>query len=370
MRITKASESVIWTNPKPALRSRHSYFPYACELDDGTLLASHVVAEAFESVDGTTRLSSSSDGGRTWELLPEVYDKSRYKTRTTDAMKITSLGAGKLILFGYEYFRDDPESTIGNPETGGLVDSRVILLRSFDNGMSWTEAEEIPCAWGRHVEASAPILVLANGDWATPITGFPRWDGSHTGEVCGRLLKSKDQGKTWDDGTVTMKLGETVSVYEQRVCQLERSGDIVAIAWNEDFKTGELYHNHYAISRDGGESFEGPFDTGIGGQASSVCAIGEDRLLALHAVRKDTERPGVYAFVVNLENGRWEIESEAVIWEPGFPMKKNESMADIFAYLKFGQPGAIRLSDGAFLTTHWAIEDGQGKTIAMKLVLE
>jgi hypothetical protein len=282
-------------------------------------------------------------------------------------MKPSSLGNGNVLLFGYEYFREDPESTIGNPLTGGLVDDRMVLLRSSDNGKTWTTPEEVTCSWGPHVEASAPITVLKNGDWVTPITGFPKWDGTMTGKVCGRLLRSNDQGKTWNDDTVIMTLGENVSIYEQRICQLEKSGNIVGISWNEDMKTGERMNNHYAISRDNGRTFEGPFDTGIRGQASSVCAIGEDRLLALHAKRRDTDRPGIYAYIVNLADGKWDIDSEELIWEPNFPILKDTKMAEIFSFLKFGQPGAILLSDGSILTTHWFVENGQGQTCAMKL---
>jgi len=370
MKIKKTDENIIWTNPKPILRSRHSCFPFACELDDKTILASHVIGEAFESVDGTTRLSISLDKGRTWELKPVFYDKSDYPVPTTDSMKPTNIGNGNLLLFGYEFFRDNPEYTLGNPETGGLLDSRLILLRSSDAGKNWSSAEEISCIWGRHVEASAPLLVLKNKDWVTPITEFSKWDGSHSVPLCSRLLRSNDQGRTWQDDTVIMQMGDNITMFEQRICQLEKSGNIVVIAWNEDLATGERFNNHYAISKDNGKTFEGPFDTGVRAQSSSVCAIGGDRLLALHSKRRDTDAPGVYACIVNLEKGEWDIETEELIWKPSFSMTKDTGMADIFAYCKFGQPGAIRLSDGTILTTHWIIECGQGKTIAMKLEIE
>lgn len=370
MKLTKSFESTIWTNPNPVLRSRHSCFPFACELDDRTLLASHVVEEAFESVDGTTMISKSTDGGRTWTLQPAAYDKSSYVVPRTDYLKLTHLGEGRLLLFGYEYFRDDPECAIGNPETGGSLDDRIVLLRSQDRGRTWSPPEEIYCRWGRHVEASAPILVLKNGDWVTPIAEFPKWDGHFSIPYSGRLLRSSDEGRTWNDDAVTMSLGDTVSVYEQRVCQLEKSGAIVVISWNEDLKTGKRHTNHYSISRDNGRTFEGPYDTGVLAQASSVLAIGGDRLLALHAKRRDTDRPGIYAFIVNLENGIWDVESEAAIWEPAAPVVRDPKMAEIFAFLKFGQPGAIKLSDGDILTTHWCIENGQGRTVAMRFKLE
>ena len=56
-----------------------------------------------------------------------------------------------------------------------------------------------------------------------------------------------------------------------------------------------------------------------------------------------------------------------MIWEPGM-MKKNEKMAEVFSYLRFGQPSAIQLSDRSYLMCHWVIiEDGNGKILWTKL---
>ena len=195
------ASSVIYENPLPQLRSRQSAFPFLCELPGGMLLASHAIGEAFESVDGTTYLSRSEDGGRTWN------------------------------------------------------DDAVCM-------------------------------------------DFPSGD---------------------------------VTCYEQRLCQLA-SGTIVCIGWNEDTATGA-------------------------------------RLLALHAVRRDTDRPGIYGCIVDFSEKTWRIEEKALVWEPVTPMLKNEKMAEIFSFLKFGQPGAIRLADGDVLMSHWCAEDGQYKTVATRIAL-
>ncbi|MDO5553861.1 MAG: sialidase family protein [Planctomycetia bacterium] len=358
---------ILWTNPQPLLRSLHSYFPGVCELDNGELLASHFLCSAFESVDGTARLSRSRDKGQTWELLPPIYDKSRLTPPRSDTMKPTNAGGGNILLFGYEFFREDPELPMGNPETGGVLDDRIILARSADHGSTWTQPEEVPCRWGHHVEASAPLTCLANGDWATPIAPFPDWSGARVNDG-GRLLRSSDRGTTWNDDAVTIAFGPDVAVYEQRLCQLEKSGRLVVIAWNENLKTGERMNNHYVISDDNGKTFSKPQDTGVRGQASSVCALDNDRLLALHAKRRDTDRPGIYGYVVNLKNNRWDIEKEGLLWEPDTPITRSRHAAEIFAFLKFGQPSAVRLADGSILVTFWCVDrQGQGMTNVLRL---
>jgi hypothetical protein len=270
---------------------------------------------------------------------------------------------------GYTYLRDDPRLPIGNPENGGTLDDFVFWSVSEDGGKTWNGMNKIDCAWGPHVEASAPITVLKDGTWITPITGFPDWDGKMHGTLCGRALRSEDCGKTWNDDAVCMDFGDDATTcYEQRMCQLD-SGTIVCIGWNENVKTGERRTNHYTASYDNGKTWTEPVSTGIMGQASSVCAIGGEKLLSLHAVRRDTDHPGIYACIIDFSDKKWNIIDKEIVWKPDFAIKKDEKMAEIFSFLKFGQPGAIRLSDGDILMSHWFAKDGQYKTVVTRIRL-
>jgi len=370
VKLIKLSESYIYDNPMPVLRSRHSCFAYVCEQDDGSLIATHSIGEAFESVDCAVYISKSEDKGSTFSKPKPVLDKSNIKRPFTESMKMTNLGNGHLFMFGYLFYRDDPDLPISNNKTGGALPGGVMCCESFDYGESFSDFRLINCVWDGYAEASAPVTKLSNGDLVSPIGLFPKWDGSFAGAMCSRLMRSKDNGKNWDDSTVIMGLGDDVGMYEQRLTVLQKSGAVVVIAWNENLRTGERLNNHYAISYDNGYTFEGPFDTGMRAQSSSLCAIGGDRLIAFHAVRKDTDDPRVVANVVNLESGRWEIESSETVWRPASPIKTDEKMAETFNMLKFGQPGGILLSDGTIVLALWIIEQNQGKTMCMRYRIE
>lgn len=360
---------IIYENPLPQLKSRQSAFPFLCELPGGDILATHVIGEAFESVDATSYLSRSSDGGRTFGPPAPMFARGQGLPAHSDCCKVTLLGDGRLCALGYAYDRADPSLPLGNPQTGGLLSDTVFLSFSGDGGANWSPWQEIGCAWGPHVEASAPLTELSSGAWVTPVTGFAAWDGTMTARNCGRLLRSGDHGATWSDDTVCMAFdGDETTCFEQRLCELA-SGTLVCIGWNENTRTGERLPNHYTLSIDGGKTFSAPMSTGIMGQASSVCALGGEKLLALHAVRRDTDRPGIYAYVVNLSGGEWRIEDELLLWEPGVPPVRDAAMAEIFAFLKFGQPGAIRLASGQVLCCHWMQENGLYKTATTLLEL-
>lgn len=368
MKIT--SSSVIYENPLPQLRSRQSFFPNICQLRNGTLVSAFAIGQAFESVDSTSYIAFSEDGGKTWSAPQPMFDTSEYSCEITDYCKVTTLPDGRLVAIGYAYLRENVELPIGNPETGGLLEDFVFYALSEDNGKTWSNMQQIECNWGPHVEASGPIVVLQDGSWITPITGFPDWEGHMTARLCGRALCSSDQGKTWEDNSICMAFeNNTVTCYEQRMCQLA-SGTIVCIGWNEDTATGQRLQNHITYSVDGGKTWSAPIPTGVLGQASSVCAIGGERLLALHAVRRDTERPGIYGYIVDFSEKTWNIQESTLLWEPVTPILKDKKMAEIFSFLKFGQPSAILLEDGDLMMSFWYAENGQYKTMAARIKMD
>ncbi|HHW31684.1 MAG TPA: exo-alpha-sialidase [Clostridiaceae bacterium] len=360
---------ILFENKLPQLRSRHGYFPGIIKMNDGTLMAAYVVGEAFESVDLTTEISISRDEGRTWERIGKIYDKRKSSRKTSDSLKLTQTKDGRLLAFGYEMDRSNPCLPIGNVETGGILDSNMVLFESTDMGKSWGDPVIIPNSFlGDPVEASAPLVELKNGHLVTPIANFKNWEGICKSGLHSRLLRSEDGGRTWDDSTVIMEFpGRNITIWEQRLCQTE-SGMLCVISWNEDLANGIQLPNHFALSYDNGKTFEKPQSTGIMGQASGLVHIEGEKILSLHCMRRGTDKPGIYAYIVDLSNGTWDIIDEKVVWEPKTLLQANKKMMDVFAFLKFGQPSAIRLNQGGdFLMVNWIIEEGQGKIIWTRL---
>ena len=98
-------------------------------------------------------------------------------------------------------------------------------------------------------------------------------------------------------------------------------------------------------------------------------ALEGTKVLTLHSVRRDTDRPGIYACIAETAGGKFVILERHLIWEPETPILKDSKMAAIFSFLKFGQPSAIKLQSGDFLMTHWYCKDGIYKTCATRFQL-
>lgn len=345
----------VYENPLPQLKSRQSYFPNLCETDDGTLLCCFTIGEAMEAVDCRQYISESKDGGMTWSEPRKMFRE--LDIPVNNPCKLTNIGNGKIMAFGYSFERHDPSLPHGNPETGGLLPDQVFYAVSENGGKTFGDRIPVPESWNGHTEASGQLVRLANGALAAPITGFPKWDGSRAGRNCGRLLVTKDEGKTWNDDTVCMEFpGDSVTCYEQRICVLE-SGTIVNIGWNEGFTAGRM-PNHITYSTDNGKTFSKPVDTGIMGQAASVTALGGERFAAIIARRRDTEEPGIYAYIVDFSEKTWKVEEEAKLWGPDI-MTRAAGMAEIFAFLKFGQPSLYAAKDGKYYLVFWYAKEGQ-----------
>ena len=96
MKVIKSS--IIYENPLPQLRSRHSFFPNIAQLKDGTLVAVHVIGEAFESVDSKSYICFSRDGGESWSTSARIFDHGENEKIYTEYAKITSSGNNSIFI--------------------------------------------------------------------------------------------------------------------------------------------------------------------------------------------------------------------------------------------------------------------------------
>jgi len=186
-------------------------------------------------------------------------------------------------------------------------------------------------------------------------------DGSNPTGQCGVVLRSRDEGATWDDSVEFFRMpGSTVTAWEPRICEMQ-PGRLVAIVWAFDVGAQRHLPNQVVVSHDDGYHWTKPIDTGQYGQSSSLLWAGDERLVTIHAHRG--EDVGLYVRVIDFSDDRWRTIEEKAIWgrEMGRQTRPGQDMVSMFQSVRFGQPSLVKLENDEFLAVHWSIEEGQGR---------
>lgn len=348
---------LIYKNPMPHVHSVHAYFPSVVALPGGEMVASVVLGEAFEAPNLRTHLCRSTDGGETWShdglLYPGTTDRL-----TSDASRLTVLPNGELVAFTVRHDRTEhPHEGLTNPDTIGFVPTELLLLRSSDNGRTWTGPDPLsPPLEGPSFELCSPITVLRDGRWVLPTSTWQAWDGYCPNGIRTIALVSHDAGGTWPEYWNVMAESEGRTYFwESKIVELP-DGVLLAVAWAYDAVAEKDRPNQYAISRDGGATWSAPASTGLIGQTLTPFVLDDGRVLCIYR-RIDT--PGLWANVSHFDGGRWVNDECAPLWgaNTGGLTGGSANMSQNFAVLRFGAPCITRAPAGALFAAFWCYED-------------
>ncbi|MFC1526452.1 sialidase family protein, partial [Candidatus Latescibacterota bacterium] len=196
--ISCAGTGLIYRNPIAHVHSIHAYFPSVVALENGELLCSVTLGEAFEAPNLHSHLCRSTDSGETWKHEGELYPGTADRL-TSDACRLTALGGGEVIAFMVRHDRTDhPHEGLTSGETLGFVPTELLLLRSQDGGRTWTDPEPLaPPLVGPSFELCAPITPLEDDRWLLPTSTWRGWDGECPNGMKMIALVSEDRGQTW-----------------------------------------------------------------------------------------------------------------------------------------------------------------------------
>ncbi len=348
---------LLYRNPIPHVRSVHGYFPSVVSMDNGEMLATAVVGEAFDAPTLRTHVFRSVDAGHTWQhegpIYPGVQD-----ALMSDASRLTALGGGHLVAFTVRHDRTEhPGEGLTNPETLGFVPTELLQFRSADCGHTWTGPVSIvPPLEGPSFELCCPITVLRDGRWVLPTSTWQGWDGYCPNGIRTIALVSNDAGKTWPGyWNVMAEAAGKTHFWESKIIELP-DGRLLAVAWAYDALEKKDRPNQYALSHDGGETWSTPASTGLFGQTLTPMALDDGRILCVYR-RLDT--PGLWACLSRLEGVTWRTDEHTPLWgaETRGLTGSSSNMSSNFAVLRFGAPCLTRSPEGAVFMAFWGYED-------------
>lgn len=195
----------------------------------GDLMVVYAAGKGHLAPDLAIKKRISRDDGKTWSA-PETVVPALDKGYSVRDPHIIQLPDGTLLLNYFSY-------------PGGLESVRVHLIRSTDNGKTWSKPLTInpgvPFIW---MATCGKILALKNGELLLPI--YYRLEKSK-GTV--GVLRSRDKGKTWGQ-LVTIQSDNEDG--EMEMAEL-KDGSLVAL----------IRPSHVAFSKDKGKTWSKPQDT-------------------------------------------------------------------------------------------------------------
>ncbi len=346
---------LIYRNPKPALRSRHAFFPSLIAMPDGELIATMDIGSAFEAVDVRSYVCRSTDGGQTWSEPKKIFepDESRQKVSTT--CRVNLMPDGTLMGWACCFKRSNTEIGLIDPATGGFVAKEFAVVRSSDAGKTWSDPEPVglPYDWGFFETCSPPVPV---GDrLLVPSSPLIATDGSASDIDNGIAFVSEDGGKTWPKAATIFadRVGEP-SAWELKLTRLS-DGRVLAVCWSYDPKSDGPMPNRWATSADGGLTFGPALCTGIKGETCTPIGLEDNHVLCVY---RGYEKLGLRAHLAKVKDDTWLPLEDISVWGgPSYGEEKKDSKWAQMSSLQLGLPTLVRQPDGDVLAAFWCTEN-------------
>lgn len=241
--------------------------PAVVKSKDGTLLAfaEGRVNNCGDAGDIDLVLKRSTDGGRTWGPL-QVINEGGGDTHGNPA-PIVDQRTGRIVLAStYNTGRDDSQGC------DVPCDRTPHLQYSDDDGVTWSAPRDLsdsllPASWNSWY-ATGPVhgIQLTHGRHRGRLLftiNTESHDGTRITANHAALAYSDDGGGTWRIGAVDSWPVAADGTFRQKPSEMtlvEREDGSVYVNGREQDGT-DLGHRDFAVSRDGGESFTGPFRT-------------------------------------------------------------------------------------------------------------
>jgi hypothetical protein len=252
----------------------------------------------------------------------------------------------------------DPSRPFFNPETEGLLDSRVFLALSDDGGDSWSTSRRLDTApFTMPTPITGPMLALPDGRWALQFETNKTYLDTSPWRHQAVLMFSADSGRTWPAyADVGSDPDGRIFYWDQRHAVLA-DGSLLALFWTFDRQTAAYRNIHARTSRDSGRTWSPIWDTGVPGQPAAAVSLPAGRIAMPYV---DRERVPTIKLRTSADGGRtWPAATELVLddrlerAQQGSKASMQEAWSEMAAF-SLGLPTSAGLPGGEVLVVYYA----------------
>jgi Neuraminidase (sialidase) len=220
-------------------------FPGICVLPNGRWICTFRSAPKKETMKGQQVLMSwSDDKGKTWSeavspFSPTVADSRPGLFRSA---MLTSLGGDKILAVLCWVDHSNPELPFFNEETEGLLDTRIFISISDDDGLNWSKPKLVNTdPFNVPVPITGPVLRLSNGKLACQFEINKHYYDTEEWKHSSVMMFSSDYGKTWPQYSIVSNDPENRIFYWDQRPGVLLDGRILDLFWTFYIFSCRLY---------------------------------------------------------------------------------------------------------------------------------
>jgi len=307
------------------------YFPVLIQLKNGDLMAAVRGGAPHVGKLGSLDLITSRDQGKTWS-------KPRALVNGPDDDRNPAFGqlSDGTLLLAYVILRGYGDDGLKFAKSGRFerIFDGVYLIRSEDNGRTWSPAEmlePIRSFYAGKGAVSPYGKIIQLGDGTVLMSVYFEFEDEGRGNES-YVVRSPDRGKTWSKPILIAEHFNETALTELP------DGRVIAALRSQ--KGGHLATS---FSSDGGLTWNAPQRiTDDREHPADLIVLKDGRLLMTYGVRN---KPMGAAAITSKDNGRtWDKEGK-IILEGGAPNTD------------CGYPSSVQLQDGSVVTLYYQVDD-------------
>ena len=331
-----------------------------CVLPSGRWLCTFRAARTKEGSIESTLLTWSDDSGRTWREPARPWRAPHLGSRigSDHCGYCTALGEKRVLAVVCWVDRSEPDLPFFNEDTEGLLDCKIMLSESQDDGQTWSEPGFVdPAPFYGPVPITGPMLYLANGDLCCNFELNKPYDEPAEWRHSSVLKFSGDGGKTWPEHVITSNDPRNRVFYWDQRPGVVADGRILNVFWTYNKREGVYQNIHARESTDHGRTWSQMWDTGVPGQPAAPVSLADGRIVMVHVNR--TGAPAIELRTSDDMGRTWPQETKTVLYEArtGSQTQDKTTMQDAWAEMgkySVGLPATAVTADGDVLVVYYA----------------